>query len=78
MLHRFPEQGLIHRAEYFLGQLDGAYLLATQIHYINRRHNVFSLAVSHRLSAIRQTKTAEAPCSAGAKALTFSVLVRHD
>ncbi len=36
VLHRFPEQVLVDRAEYFLGQLEGADFLAAQIYYINR------------------------------------------
>ena len=38
VLHRFPEQILVDCAENFIGQLEGAYFLAAQIHYINRCH----------------------------------------
>ncbi len=45
MPYRFPQQVFIHRAEYFIGQFEGTYLFAAQIHYINRRHVFFQLSV---------------------------------
>src|SRR5208283_5441843 len=51
MLHRFPKQFLVDRAENFLGQRQGAYFLAAQIYYINLRHSFFrklgSLTTKH-------------------------------
>src|ERR1019366_6987660 len=44
MLYRFPKQVFVDRAKYFVGQLQRAYFFAVQIHYINRRHNVFPIS----------------------------------
>src|SRR5690348_3698555 len=40
VLDRFPEQVFVDRAEYFVGQVQRAYLVAAQIVNINRCHNV--------------------------------------
>src|ERR1019366_389112 len=46
VLHRFPQQALVHRAENFVGQFEGTYLFAAEIHYINRRHSLFRFKLS--------------------------------
>jgi len=45
MLHRFPEQVLVHRTEYLIGQFERTYLFAAEIYYINRCHVFFQLSV---------------------------------
>src|ERR1035437_1941307 len=44
--HRFPQQVLVHRAKNFIGQFQGTYLFAAEIHYINRRHSFFRFNLS--------------------------------
>jgi hypothetical protein len=50
VFHRFPEQVLVDRAEHLVGQLEGAYLFAIQIHYINRCHEFFRYVGANRSS----------------------------
>src|SRR5215471_7322015 len=45
---RFVEQVLIHRAEDFIGQLKGAYLLSAQIYHVNVCHKISALLSAHR------------------------------
>src|SRR5205823_6371061 len=45
VLHRLPQQGLVHLTEDFFGEFERAYLLAVQVDYINVivfRHMLFS------------------------------------
>src|SRR5271165_432661 len=56
VLHRFPEQILVYRAEHFISEFEGAYLLATQIHNVNRRHSLFRIG-SIRSRSISSTES---------------------
>src|SRR5450755_1090051 len=49
MLYRFPKKVFVHRAENFFGQLERAHLLAIQIVYFNRRHNLFQSVAGYQL-----------------------------